>query len=363
MTIDVLRVPGDYKVVTQPGGTLTLNVGSTSSGGTVVITGNLLVEGIQTTIQSIVATIKDPTILLNQGDPSNDTTNSPNRVVLGTAGIQISRGTYNNVADSPYTSAYVEWNEDYTWTFPSSPNVAEAGVFEFRVGPTYAPQTYSAIKVNAIRIDETTAPKGTDGNPRFSFFGSNLDQQNAVISVAGAGDYAGRVTDPDDIPNKKYVDDTLASGIFNAEELVVGHSYVKIHDNFTEGGVSEVFVVLDGDPLDSKTNITTGTKVMSLTANSAVFNKVQLIGNSISTVGTNTNLVLSPNGTGTTVLTSPLVFQATYVPSPTVGQTGMYGTTPAGGGTGIFFVNNSTGTPTTDEFVSRKKAIIFSLIF
>ena len=360
MTIDVLRLPGDYKIVTQPGGTLTLNVGSTSSNGVVVITGNLDVKGTTTQIESVNATIKDSTIMLNQGEPS---VYPYNKVTVGTSGLQISRGTYSGVADSVLSSAFIEWNEDYTWTVPSSPNLAIDGIFEFRVGPTYSAAQYGAIKVNAIRIDPATAPRGNDGNPRLNFFGSNIEQENAVMSVAGSGNYAARVTDNDDIPNKKYVDDTLLAASAVAEAVIDGHSYIKINDNYKDTGVSEIFAVLDGNPDDSKTNITTGTKIMSLTAASAIFNQVQFINNAISALGTNTNLILTPNGTGTTIITSPILLQTNSAPSPGIGQTAVYSNTPGGGGTGIYFVNNTAGQNTRDEFVSRKKAIIISLIF
>ena len=361
MTIDVLRVPGDYKITTNPGGTLTLNVGGTGTNGLVVVSGNLLVEGQTTTIQSINATITDNVIMLNQGDPS---VNPNNKVTNGISGIQISRGTYGGTTDSGVTSAFLVWDENYTWTAPGSPNLSNGGIFEFRVGdPNLISPTYSGIKINSIRLDPSSAVKGTDGNPRLSIFGSNADQQTAMLSVAGSGDYTARITDVNDIPNKQYVDNAVYSGSQQSTNLVVGHSYLKINDNFANGGVSEIYAVVNGNPNDTLATLSSGTVIMAITSASAVFNQLELINNSISTVGTNTNLVLAPNGTGTTIVSSPLVFQTTNVPSPTYGQTGIYGSTAGGGGTGIYFVNNSTGQNVTDEFVSRKKAIIYSLIF
>jgi uncharacterized protein YigE (DUF2233 family) len=42
----------------------------------------------------------------------------------------------------------------------------------------------------------------------------------------------------------------------------------------------------------------------------------------------------------------------------------LYVAEPGGGGTGVYFVNSSTlGVVTSDEFTSRKKALIYALIF
>lgn len=361
MTIDVLKLQGDYKVQTQSGGTITLNVGNTGTTGTVIITGNLDVRGATTQIESVNATIKDATILLNQGDPA---TLGNEKVTLGLAGIQISRG--NN--DAAATSAYIQWNETDTWNIPSSPPVNQAGVFEFRLGTTLSPIIYSGIKINAIRIDESSAPL-IDNNPRLSIFGS--DNPNSVLSVAGAGDYHTRVTDPDDIPNKYYVDHVLSQSTGTSAGMRVGNSYVKLLDNYADGVPSELMLVLNGDPDQDlsvpNNNITGGTLAFSVTQDAVKFANVEFVNNVISTVGTNTNLILQANGTGVTVFTTPVIFGAAPpLTTSTVAseEVGLYGSTPGGGGTGMYYVNNTiSGEVISDEFVSRKKALIYSLIF
>jgi hypothetical protein len=239
------------------------------------------------------------------------------------------------------------------------------GLFEFRVGKTNP--SYSAIKINAIRIDPASAPTagaGAGQGPRLNIFGS--DNPTAVISVAGTNNYAARVTDPDDIPNKQYVDDILTGTTDTVENLVVGKSYVKIIDQFSNGYPSEIIGVLDGDPTQSKTpsSSLTGTVVLRISETSAQINKIQFVDNEILPAAADTDLRLSADGTGQVVIAAPLIFEAATVPRPNLGQTGLYVAQPGGGGTGVYFVNSSTlGVVTTDEFTSRKKALIYALIF
>ena len=357
MTTDVLRVQGDYKVQTASSGTITLDTGIKS--GTVIVTGDLTVKGTTTTIESVNATIKDRLIVLNSGEPNND---AGGGVTDGTSGIMISRG--RNGADDPEYGAFIEWNDTQTWS-GGIPLSTIPGEFEFRVGTADGSPLYSAIKINAIRMPVESGADGAfstiGGNPRLNIFGS--DNPHSVLSVHGTDNYAGRVTDDDDIPNKYYVDHAIAVGIYDAESIVDGKSFIKIIDNFKDSLTSQIIGVLDGDPAE-KFTITTGTVVMRITANVAQFSGVEFIQNQIQPVGANTDLRLATNGLGQIVIAAPLIFESNTLPVPGAGQTGLYTNNPGGGGTGIYYINSSTlGAITGDEFVSRKKALVFSLIF
>jgi hypothetical protein len=358
MTTDVVRVQGDYQIQTAQGGTLTLNVGTGTNTGTVIITGNLDVKGRQTIIESIVSTIKDNTIVLNAGEPTSAISG---KVTAGTSGIKISRGRLGTDQDS--LAAFIEWNDDEVWHGTGQLSNVN-GLFEFRQGTAATRPQYSAIKVNAIRIDPSsasTAGAGAGAGPRLNIFGT--DNPTSVISVAGTLNYEDRVTDNDDIPNKAYVDNILAAGPDNVKSLIDGLSYIKIIDNYLDGTTSQIIGVLDGDPTERLT-ITTGHVVMRITADLAQFAGIQFVDNQIESSGYNKDLRLNANGTGQIVLAAPLLFETTTLPIPAAGQTGLYTKDPAGGGTGVFFVTSSTlGVVTSDEFVSRKKALIYSIIF
>ena len=80
-----LNVPnGNYKVAVQDGGTIYLDTGVRT--GTVEISGNLLVKGVQTTVNTTQLDIADNIITLNSGETGAG-------ITLNDAGFKIERGT------------------------------------------------------------------------------------------------------------------------------------------------------------------------------------------------------------------------------------------------------------------------------
>ena len=80
-----LNVPnGNYKVAVQTGGTIYLDTGVES--GTVDISGNLIVRGEQTTVNTAELDIEDNIITINSGETGAG-------ITLNSAGIKINRGT------------------------------------------------------------------------------------------------------------------------------------------------------------------------------------------------------------------------------------------------------------------------------
>jgi hypothetical protein len=77
----------DYKLSVNSGGTITLNTGNQI--GTVFVTGDLVVEGNTTSIQTANVEIEDKIILLNRGETGAGV--SPTNT--GESGIQIARGS------------------------------------------------------------------------------------------------------------------------------------------------------------------------------------------------------------------------------------------------------------------------------
>ncbi len=372
MTTDVLRLKGDYIIQTRTnvsgastGGSITFDLGTIPGGdrigGTVYINGNLVVYGTQTTISTTDSAISDRTITLNAGE----TTANPNGDITGSfgnrlSGLKISRGRLG--ADQDQFAAFLEWNEEENWQGTGAiSNIT--GLWEFRVGRTGRPQ-YGGIKVNAIRIDEasaSTAGTGAGQGPRLNLFGS--DNPTAVLSVSGTNNYEARVTDDDDIPNKKYVDSLLIAPQATATKTIVGNTYLTVRDSTNDGLTSDIIAVVDGDPTE-RTSITTGTVVMRLTENNATFAGIQFTQNEISSTQPNADLLLSTDGTGQIILNAPLIFTDGNTPDPDLGETGLYVGETSGGGTGVFFKKKDLlGDVTQDEFVSRKKALVYSIIF
>lgn len=74
----------------------------------------------------------------------------------------------------------------------------------------------------------------------------------------------------------------------------------------------------------------------------------------------NEDIQLVPNGTGRVTIASALKLNdVASTPASATGATLLYADTAAGGGTGVYFVDGST----SDELVSKAKAIVYGLIF
>jgi len=365
---DVLRLQGDYRIETRPNGQLVIDVSGgalVGGNGSVTILGNLDVKGVTTQIETTNSSIKDNTITLNSGEAGS----LSGKVTAGTSGIKIARGytsPYSNTLDNDAIAAFIEWNDNAVWNGTGLLGEVK-GQFEFRVGPINGSQTkFSAIKVNAIRIDEASASTiGASNAPRLNIFGK--ENKFAVISVSGTDGYESRVIDDDDIPNRKFVMDKIMTG-GTAASIVDGNSYVTIFEAGYNAPVSEIVGVLGASSPPSVPityPVTDGTVVFRISESIVEFKGIQFIDNTIKPVGLNTNLVLSTNtASSAIVLANTTLFSSKDVPVPGPGQIGFYNDTPGAGGTGLYYVSSSTtGTVTSDEVVSIRRSLIYSLIF
>ncbi len=78
------------------------------------------------------------------------------------------------------------------------------------------------------------------------------------------------------------------------------------------------------------------------------------------TSASNGDIVIDPNGSGQLKINHEVSLQNQGSdPSATASYNKLYSKTPGNGGSGVFFVNSST----SDELVSKTKAMVFALIF
>lgn len=336
-TSSVLRTPGDY-VIFAPNGGVVIDVNNTTTNirspntGTVTIYGNLDVIGGTTFIESTNTNVTDNIIVLNNGETNN-------YVSKGTAGIIISRG------GSTGTDATLLFNDTVNWQYDNV--TSHRGVWELSVGDGVGPQP-SAIRVNAIRI-------GSVGNT-LNLFGQ--DNPLAVLNVKGTLDYETHLTDDDDIPNKKYVDDKAYQGNETSKKIQVGNSFVKINDS-SVSPLDPYYSLTDRifAALGTSTNI-----VFDLEETQATFVGLTLNDTTIDVLPgrPGEDLTLNPYSTGTVQVNSGISLLNIPKPKTVDNSTHVYSTsTVGGGGTGLFYVNKNNG----DELVSRKRAIIYGIIF
>jgi hypothetical protein len=337
MVTDVVRVDGDYNIQAK-NGAIRLNAQST------IINGGLTVYGTQTNVDTIDLAITATILILNQGEPGPGVTRVTPGFPAYSAGLMVARGN----SDSPNSGAFLLYDDSVT---SSDGTNTIQGMWRFNGTTAYGPNEYgSAIQVQAIRT-----PNGATLN----LLGA--DNPNAKLTVKGASTvttYASRVTDDDDIPNKAYVDQFYARGTTVTQKIQVGKSFIEILDNTVNTNsqyyspVNQIIATL-GTP----TNV-----VFSIADQTAQIQGIAIIGSTIRVANTtsNSNIQISPSGTGNLIVNSGLQILQTPPVSSSTNFTSIYSTsTIGGGGTGVYFVN----TVNSDEFVSRKKAIVYSIIF
>jgi len=318
MAVDVLKVTGDYKLITASNGTITLDTGNEQ--GTVRITGDLIVEGVSTTVNTANLDIEDNIITLNKGETGIET------ITLGQSGLSISRGVKPDgvtVADA----ATLLWDDTLTYTKPNGG--AGDGIFTFKIGSEIA-----AIRTNHI---STT---GED----LVLLGSNAP--NAKLSVRGTANYESGLTD-DDIPNVAYVNNIFST--INIPEIRTDNTYVNTED------------LNDGDPESRITGYVDNVQRLKITLREMNLGDITLDGTTIRSTNSNEELILQASGTGNVVIDEVLSL-ASPVSSAPAGDTDrlkIYAQPEGLGGTGLFFVNNTT----RDEITSKNRSLLMSMIF
>ena len=351
-----LNVSGDYKVTVTDGGEIRLDPGNS---GIVRIMGDLQVDGEQTVINSTQLSIDDPFITINQDNVSGG------QIVDDVAGLQIDRG-----------------GSDAFWVFDEGINTQAPGDGAF-VGRIGNAQTGAIVGIRTTSINTG----GADLNL--------VSQGTGVVTVQGCNEYHKQIFDytidpadptndvvdfTGDVINPGYADALVnAQGVIDSlEGFFVGKfqtkiqnqdTFVAVHD--TDGGnaVSAIEFTIDSNPAAFFFNDRTELQ------------HLRIQDTTIETTSSNTDLVLKAPGTGNVTINDVL-----YIPEgPYQGDDGVAGGTFAFGedtdeenpdppvdgiklfskeegqaGTGFYFVN---GYGSQDELVSKKKALLFSMIF
>jgi hypothetical protein len=341
-----LRVNGDYNIKTEEGARITLDTGPNV--GSVRVTGDLVVEGATVVIAATNLDIEDNIIVLNKGETGAG-------VTLDYSGIEIDRGTLGE--------ASLIWNENIA--IPAGSSSTNAGGWQFVSG---SDGVYS-FSDSRLKLKEILTEPTTD-------FGDLLliGQGTGVVKVIGTDTYEAQVTHDDDIPNKKYVDDTIQNN--PTFQVVSDNSRVTVSDKerlpnigsqpgslayltattgFSTGGESAVSVIVDA-ALNTQF-YPNRTEMFSL----------EFTGSEITTKSgiTNQNINVRTQGTGKlqtnyAVQLDSIAGTPAYVTDATV----IYSATPSVGTTGVWYVNPSAEARLrSGELINKNKALVFSMIF
>lgn len=319
MSSKILALPSsDYKVKVKSGGNITLDTGLSS--GITTVTGNLVVLGSTTQVNSSDLNLKDNIITLNDGE-------SGTGITLNQSGIQIDRGSYSD--------AKIVFDETITWADPISATTITGGFTLVN-----ASGTLQGLRINSV---------STGGGDLYL-----INSGTGVISVTGTNNYETQITDDDDIPNKKYVDDTIVTQLTSTfqrriEEGSASKSFVEVRDTEVSGAPSVVTFQID--------NLNKG----QIFGNRVEFEDFRFQDNILSTTASDTDLILESQGTGGVIVNDnfTLTLQGSDPASPLDGLK-VYVKAPAAGGTGLFFKHSASK---SGEIISRQNALLLSMLF
>jgi hypothetical protein len=338
----VVQVNGDYTIKTNEGGTILLNTGNNI--GFVRVTGSLLVDGDTLTVSAENLNVKDNIITLNFGETGAG-------VSLDYSGIQIDRGTLSKAS-----LLYDEAGD--TWL------LAEGGP---------APLVPFNYTNSNLRLRKILTDSGTDtGDLTLIGFGVG------VVKVSGTTNYEQQVTDDDDIPNKRYVDDAIIANpsfqIVRSDTRVIAFDPAGDELDFSVTGEIGPYV---GNPSQSEIAVIVNDRLVALFTENQVEvrglsiiwedNKGTNIGGfpasdaiTLQATNTNTNIKLETNGTGKVQITYAMQFDnAGIAPAAVTDTTVIYAGPVAAGTSGLYTVNDNY----RDELVTKGRALLFSMIF
>ena len=312
----VVKTNGDYSIKTGEGATIILDTGL--GVGTTRVTGNLIVDGDTVTVSAENLNVQDNIIIVNYGETGAG-------VTLQYSGLEVDRGTLAR-------SAFVFNESDDSWNI----GIVSGGTYSF---------TNSNLRVRNILTNSDT------DNGDLTLIGTGT----GVVKVTGTTNYENQVTDDDDIPNKRYVDDAI---LFNPSRSINQlDTSVFIADADSPGTTtwigatpfeSEIAVIVDGTPNSF------------FYPNRAKIQDIEIQRSEISNSDTNANLFLRTNGTGKVQTNYAMQFdQIAVTPASVAGASLVYATSIGPGTTGLKFINSSYN----DELVSKNRALLFSMLF
>jgi hypothetical protein len=336
----VLRVASsDYKIQVKEGGNIVLDTTDNilNQSGTVLITGNLQVNGTTTTVNSEVLEVTDNIITLCK---DNTAVGVPVAFDFR-SGIEVERGTLAN--------SNLVYDERINWQIGS---VSGQGTWVIEQGTTVIPLKTSGL-VNDSSLYLQPGPGAITVTNTANYEQRIWNYVSGVITDAGAG----IIIDDDNIPNTKAVTDYVDYFFANVfqHKILQEDTYVEAMDFDTHSTESNVEVGVDG--------------IVSAKfyTNRAEISNIKIQDNEISTTESNADLLIAAPGTGVVKIKD--VLELTGTPNeddPTLDPdfpldgVRLYSKTETVGGTGVYFKNKLER---ADEIISTNRSLVFSMLF
>jgi hypothetical protein len=317
----VLKVSqSNYRLQTASGGTITLDTGTDV--GTVIVTGDLVVQGETTTINTTNLAIEDNIIVLNKNQTgAGITLASP---ISGRSGVEIGRGS------RPAGQFLFDENVNH-YDYPNTVNVGGTFVLKTNDGKKAGLQVATIVN---------------DGASNLVF---DMQSTSGVLSVANTTNYYQRVVNDNDIPNWKTITNYVAAsnGVATVDRM-----YFPVSSSFGfEDSKIQAF----------NTNIQfyVGQQIRATISPVGVsVNNINLFTDTITNTSAN-NLVLTAINNNVKVDAVLNLTDQSLTPAVVSGVTKLYSTAIVGPGkSGLFFKNVNT----SDELVSKNRAVLLSIL-
>jgi hypothetical protein len=217
----------DYKISVQDGGEITLDTGVDV--GTVVVTGDLRVQGELTTVNTTDLAIEDNVIVLNRvpGEDPNDP-GATEGVTEGTSGIEIYRGSL----------VPVRWiyDESVNWSLGG---LSGTGTFYAQQGTRKLPLNTPGIRSDGtLYVDTGTGVISVTGTQNYEE--SVFNYVGGDISPAADGSI---VLDDDHIPNAKGIADFISYSFANNLQPSIQQGDTKVEAIDDNHVISEIISI------------------------------------------------------------------------------------------------------------------------
>jgi O-acetyl-ADP-ribose deacetylase (regulator of RNase III) len=354
-----LQTNGDYNIKTREGGKIILDTGPALTGGEVVITGNLTVEGEAVYVEATELNVEDRIITVNFGE-----TGAGISGVDKFSGIEVDRGSLPNV--------------DIVWNDSATPPSWEFRQFDFDPLLNETAFVNSRLKIAEILTDSDT----DSGN--LKFLGSA--SPSGVLHVSGTSNYRQSVEDfgADAIPNKDYVDyaiennptfqitrtDTRVIAFDSSSPLVPPPSELEPVGPFIEQPENSIVAVV----VDNQRSATFYSDKTTLGTYLDVFDEPPTDPLSFDIPNTvvlqakeeSANIKLETSGSGRVQITYAMQLdnqniEPTAIPDTTMVYAGSIGT----GKTGLYHMtyNDTVADSIAGELVNKQRALLFAMIF
>ena len=349
-----LRVNGDYNIRAGDGAKITLDTGPAASGGSVRVTGDLVVEGQTLNVAAANLNITDNIIKINDGETGAG-------ITLVYSGLEVERGSLSNA------SLLYDETVD-TWLIA---NNTAPGPFNYDESNLRLRRIYT----NPTTDDGDLTLIGT-GTGLVKVFGTTTYEAQILAREAAV---PGSVDDV--LPNKKYVDDAILNNptfqivapqgqdtrvIIADKEITPDISttagslaYYTAQTGFPNIGESKVSIIVDNNLVGQFFN--NRLEISDLEIGGGLDSNEITTKNGI----TNLNIFVRTQGTGKLQTNYALQLEKIGVtPAYVSNNILVYGDTPGVGTSGVWFVNDSAeAAKQNGELISKNRALVFSMLF